>query len=130
MVLLRSKHKTWVGIPPELWPEDWRRRGFKRPMCVLERALYGHPESGGHWEKHLTKAVLECGGVAVENHPSSFWFPVERMLLTVYVDDLLLSGPTENHNKVWKRLRHGQTPIHMEDPEPLDSFLGRTHTKL
>ncbi len=100
---------------------------MKRPVCVLQKSLYGHPEAGGHWEKHLTAAVKACGGEAVHNHPSSFWFPKERLLLSVYVDDPLLSGPEENHQILWDRLRHGPMPIDMEDPEPLDRFLGRSH---
>ena len=39
---------------------------------------------------------------AVPAHPSSFWFPKERLLLTVYVDDLLLRGPAENHEPFGK----------------------------
>ena len=93
----------------------------------MVRSLYGHPESGGHWEAHFTDAVVSCGGQPVEGHPSTFWFPDERMLLTVYVDDLLLSGPEENHDRIWDRLRHGEKPIELEDPEPLNRFLGRTH---
>ena len=49
------------------------------------------------------------------------------VVVDVYVDDLLLSGPTDNHDAIWQRLRRGKTPIHMEEPEPLDRFLGRTH---
>ena len=52
------------------------------------------------------------------------------MLLTVYVDDLLLSGPEENHDKIWQRLQTGENPIKLDPPEPLDRFLGRTHVAL
>ena len=128
--LLRSKKKTWVSIPRSLWPPHWHKLGYKKPMCLLQKALYGHPESGGHWEHHLTEAVIACGGEAVPAHPSSFWFPAERLLLTVYVDDLLLSGPTENHEKLWKKLRFGPHPINLDDSEPLHRFLGRTHTNI
>ena len=93
-------------------------------MCKLVKALYGHPESGGHWEDHLTKAIEKIGGKASTTHPSSSWFPEDRMLLTVYVDDLLLSGPRENHHKVWARIGKA---INIEEPEKLDRFLGRTH---
>ena len=96
-------------------------------MCLLERALYGHPESGGHWERHLSAAVHPLGGEAVKEHPSSFWFEESRLLLTVYVDDLLLSGPEEAHTPFWTKLRQS---IDIENPEPLDRFLGRTHTPL
>ena len=94
-------------------------------MCRLYKSLYGHPESGAHWEAHLTERLRKAGGEPINNQPSSFWFPKERMFLTVYVDDLLLSGPTENHPKIWEQIR--ATGIEIDDPEPLDRFLGRHH---
>jgi len=72
--LLKAKHKTWVRVPKELWPPSWHKRGYKKPYCLLERALYGHPESGGRWERHFTDAVKKIGGVSVSGHPSCFWF--------------------------------------------------------
>jgi hypothetical protein len=121
---LNSKHPNWVRIPKELWPEDWHRKGFIKPMCRLVKALYGHPESGGHWEQHLTKAVVGMGGIPVQEHPSSFRFPKLGLLLSVYVDDLLLSGPEGNHEDFWRELRK---TIRLGEPEPLDRFLGRNH---
>ena len=100
---------------------------MKRPVCLLQKSLYGHPESGGHWEQHFEAAVKACGGVAVENHPSTFWFSELKLLLTVYVDDLLLSGPEANHAKLWGQLRQ---KVDIEDPEPLDRFLGRSHVQV
>jgi len=121
---LKSKHPTWVAIPRELWPPSWHARGYRRPMCRLRKALYGHPESGGHWEAHLNAAIIAIGGRPVADHPSSYWFPQQRLLLTVYVDDLLLSGPSDRHDEVWRLLG---AKIDIEDPEPLDRFLGRSH---
>ena len=120
---LKSLHPTWVLIPKEIWPKEWHGK-FVRPMCRLKKSLYGHPESGGHWERHLTEAVLKVGGKPVQNHPSSFWFPESQLLLSVYVDDLLLSGPKENHEGFWTELRKS---IRLGDPESLDRFLGRNH---
>jgi len=123
---LRSKSKTWVRIPKELWRPEWHGK-FTQPMCLLEKALYGHPESGAHWEEHLTKAIKALGGEPVEGHPSSFFVKKTKLLLTVYVDDLLLSGPASEHAGFWKSL---SAEILVEDPEPLSRFLGRTHEKL
>lgn len=50
------------------------------------------------------------------------------MLLTVYVDDLLLSGPESGHAAVWQGLRDQK--IDLDPPEQLDRFLGRTHTRM
>ena len=129
--LLKSKHDTYVAIPFELWPQDgsWQKLGFERkganrPYCKLRKALYGHPESGAHWEKHLADAIKAIGGKSIPGHPSAFWFAAERQLLVVYVDDLLMSGPTGTQLGVWTRLRD---QVSTEDPEPLDRFLGRAH---
>ena len=127
--VLKGVYPTWVQVPKELWPADWKDK-YTRPMCQLHKALYGHPESGGHWERHLNAKVKACGGEPIEEHPSSFWFGDLKMLMTVYVDDLLLSGPEENHDKIWQRLQTGENPIKLDPPEPLDRFLGRTHVAL
>ena len=52
--------ETWVSLPDELVPEDHERRS-KNPVYQLKSALYGHPDAGGDWERHCTKAVKECG---------------------------------------------------------------------
>ena len=44
--MLKSKHRTLVRIPKVLWPAEWHTRGLKDLVCLLERALYGHPEAG------------------------------------------------------------------------------------
>ena len=93
-------------------------------MCRLEKALYGHPEEGGHWERLLHKSVTEVGAVPIPGHKSSYWFAKHRQLLTVYVDDLLLSGPVETQHEVWNLIR---SKVETEEPEPLDRYLGRTH---
>ena len=75
------------------------------------------------------KALNKLGGEVVQNHPSSFYFPVTRMLLTVYVDDLLLSGPVAGHASFWNALREiGK--IKIDEPEVLDRFLGRKHDRI
>ena len=122
--LLKSKFRTFVQIPKVLWPKHWHGK-YTRPMCLLKKALYGHPESGAHWEKHLAEAITSIGGEAVDDHPSCFWFPKTRMFMSVYVDDLLLSGPEKHHDALWKQLKGAG--IKIEDPEPVDRFLGRTH---
>jgi len=121
--LLKSKYPTWVQLPKELWPAHWHGR-FRNPVVLLIRSLYGHPESGAHWEQHLREIVQAFGGEELKEHPSSFYFKDTQMLLTIYVDDLILSGPAQNHDKIWSQLKQ---KVELEDVTELDRFLGRHH---
>ena len=53
--------ETWVEIPEEGWPEEWKRNGppCKRPCARLIQALYGHPDSGTFWENMHTTNCLK-----------------------------------------------------------------------
>ena len=55
---------------------------------------------------------------------STYYIKESRLLLTLYVDDIVLSGPEENHQDFWKML---QKHTEIEDPTPVDRVLGRRH---
>ena len=54
---------TWVRLPREQWPESWK--DMRDPVCPLVLALYGHPDSGGHWEAHCESKLTEAGYVPI-----------------------------------------------------------------
>eukprot|EP00959_Pyramimonas_sp_CCMP1952_P156219 3267165-Pyramimonas_sp.AAC.1 len=40
-----------MDFPPrEEWPSVWK--SMRNPACLLILSLHGHPDSGGHWERH------------------------------------------------------------------------------
>ena len=43
--------ETWVRLPEDQWPKEWVEQGLRNPVCKLECALYGHPDSGTFWEQ-------------------------------------------------------------------------------
>ena len=49
-------------------------------------------------------------------------------MLSVYVDDLMLSGPEAAHEDFWRQL--SSAGIKLDEAEPLDRFLGRSHLVL
>lgn len=49
------------------------------------------------------------------------------MLPSTYVDDLTLSGPTEEHDKFWSKLT---ARVDVEPPEPVYRILGRNHVRM
>ena len=36
--------ETWVRLPRDKQPASWAK--FRDPVCLLKRALYGHPDAG------------------------------------------------------------------------------------
>jgi hypothetical protein len=56
---LRSDIPTWVELPRNRQPAAWSN--MRRPVCRLRLALYGHPDSGGHWERHCEAHLKSVG---------------------------------------------------------------------
>ena len=80
---LKSNLQTWIELPPEMRP-TW---------C--------HPKAGGLWEQHLKVVLRQLGGEEMQECPGNFWFPKQRLMLSTCVDDLMLSGPQEEHQALW-----------------------------
>ena len=121
--LLKSKYRTWIELPPELRP-DWWRNKFVRPVVLLVKALYGHPDAGGLWEQHLKSILKTIKGTEVPEYPGNYYFPDSKLLLSTYVDDLTLAGPADQHAAFWERLT---AAVDVEPPEPIYRILGRNH---
>jgi hypothetical protein len=95
-----------------------------RPVCPLHLALYGHPDSGGHWEAHCEAHLASVGFVRIPDWHSTFWHPEHKLFLVVYVDDFKLAGPQEKLKVGWDLISKG---IQLEKPEPLGLYLGCKH---
>ena len=119
---LQTKVPTWVELPAELTPPEFK--GVKRPCVRLQKSLYGHPESGYHWDYRFKQIMKVLGGKHVDNQQSTYWFEESGLLLSLYVDDIVLSGPSNKHAGFWSLL---QTHLEIEEPSPVDRVLGRKH---
>jgi hypothetical protein len=42
---------TGARLPKELQPTSFDK--FRDPAVIVRKAMYGHPEAQGHWERHL-----------------------------------------------------------------------------
>ena len=77
--VLKSEHPTWVELPKELWPASWKDK-FNRPVVRLMKSLYGHPESGAHWQNHFESILKnEMKAQPLEGHQSSYFFPDSKL---------------------------------------------------
>ena len=120
-------YPTWVRLPKERWPQWWIDAGYVDPVCPLLLALYGHPDSGGYWEKHC-EAHLKKVGFAPFTDDSSwrscFFHPRLQTFLVVYVDDFKMSGPKEKLKEAWSLIKKG---LRLDTPVPLGKYLGCHH---
>ena len=119
--LLKTKVPTWVLLPPELVPKEYSH--IKDPVAPLDKALYGHPESGFHWDARFREVMQIMGGSPDQDNQSNWTFG-NGLLLTLYVDDVLLSGPSHLHAEFWKTL---SGHLEIEPPTEVDRCLGRKH---
>ena len=123
--LLSSSQPTYVLLPPELVPEHAKH--IHQPCAPLIKSLYGHPLASASWQNHVSKVLAdELDGFEFEQLPSCFYFLKLQLALSVYVDDLTLSGLSANHSKFWDVL---QKKVQLEDPAPLSKVLGRGHVQ-
>eukprot|EP00975_Prorocentrum_lima_P020296 4270803-Prorocentrum_lima.AAC.1 len=65
---------TWVMLPADRWPSWWRTK-YKKPVCPLRLALYGHPDSGGYWERHCETHLKSQGFKPIPDWRSCFVHP-------------------------------------------------------
>ena len=119
---------TWVHIPPEFQPPEWKVKfpHIKDPVCRLQKALYGHPDSGTFWEKKCDRHIQKVGFKPVGSEwPSCYYHPTLKTFLVVYVDDFKMAGPLDSLPHAWKLLRQG---LSIEKEARIDasgsSFLG------
>ena len=121
---LKTSVPTWVVLPPELWLPQWKGK-FRRVAVKLRKALYGHPDAPAFWQVHLEGILTpKLQATVVEGFPSVFWIPSLRVLVTIYVDDILAAGRPETLKEFWAQLsKH----IEIEAPSDVDRFLGRYH---
>jgi hypothetical protein len=107
------------------WPKSWHGK-FEKTVVPLLRALYGHPESGGWWERHAEKGIFAAGFKAVPEWKSTYFHKRLKLLLTVYVDDFKMAGPKSNVKEGWK-LPQGIGKIELDKPTPFGKYLGCNH---
>ena len=90
-----------MGVPIELVPEKYR--GIKRPCVRLWKSLYGHPEAGYHWDQRFKEMMREIGSIhCADTFQSTYFIKESGLLLTLYVDDMVLSGPENQHKSFWE----------------------------
>ena len=91
--------------------ESWHGK-YRQLTVRLQKALYGHPLASACWEMRLRQVLVgDLGLKPVDGHPSVFRSEKTGLLVVVYVDDVLLSGPQQFHDRFWSSLRKYIPPL-------------------
>ena len=101
---LNTKVPTWVELPNELVPPEFQ--GIKRPCARLWKSLNGHPEAGYRWDQRFKEMMREIGSVhCSDTFQSTYLMKDNGLVLTLYVDDMVLSGPINQHKPFWDKVK-------------------------
>ena len=82
--------------------------------------MYGHPSSGLIWAEYCASKLLGVGFTPVAGWPSTF-VNKAGVLLTLYVDDFLFAGKSEDVHIAAKAV---SSVLDMGKTEALEKFLG------
>ena len=101
---------------------------MKDPVVRLKLALYGHPDSGGIWERHCETELKKVGfePVLADIWKSVFYNADLELLMVIYVDDFKLAGPTKNIQKGWESIA---SVIDMDPAEVIGHYFGCQHVE-
>lgn len=85
-------------------PEGFEVRGSEKKVYKLNKALYGLRQAPRAWNHKLNQILLELGFRKCSKEPSVYRKNVDNQLLivAVYVDDLYVTGSSENVIEVFK----------------------------
>ena len=115
---------TFVRLPKDWWPPEWHTK-YKRPVCRLRKALYGHPMAGDCWAEKLSGVLKGHGFKTLEAWPGIFYKHVLKngkvipAIMVVYVDDIIMVG-METVPGLLQAIRR---EVKMEDPAPHQQIL-------
>ena len=145
--LLPDDIHFYLHIPHTIMTPEMKQSivSMRNPVFRLRRPLYGWSRSGNIWEKHLAETLMsldqqtECNMLQtlnkvskdgswtpIESWPNTFWKRNQKgqvIMLTVYVDDFVMSGP--DHQKEWESIRK---VVITSEPTIVDRVLGVHYT--
>ncbi|KAJ6437605.1 reverse transcriptase family protein [Purpureocillium lavendulum] len=119
---LRKDQPVYVQLP-----QGYVDLGFLKPgetstmIAELEKALYGLRESPLLWYNELSQALEEAG--IDRTHEEPCVFTNGKILVLVYVDDILILGPQQEKKAMDDLVRHLQSKYDLRE-ESFQWYLG------
>ena len=96
-------------------------------VCKLRKALYGLKQAPRVWHDHFSTFMRELGLVPLHADLCVFIHPQTNTIIALYVDDILLVGPSKDHIAQVKKALDQK--FKMTDLGPIHYYLGMTVTR-
>jgi hypothetical protein len=113
---------TFLRLPRRFLPKA--AMNMRDPVVPLLRAMYGHPRSGGDWDVHFAGLLRNKGWKESDGFKSLWVSPCGTVALAIYVDDMLVAGPTTTANKYMDEIKQ---LVRLSRVHELSRFLGTTY---
>ena len=91
-------------------------------MCVFGHAYAAIQKAAFSGTKD--SRMQKLGGIPLPSFPSNYWLPGCGLMLSLYVDDILVSGPSKRHKPFWEAMR---MDLEINPPADVSRVLGRGH---
>jgi len=86
-------------------PDEYCRKGGQQKVWLLKKSLYGMRASPKAWQEHVTGLLQGFGYLQGRHDRSVFAHPGTRMLIVLHGDDMTLSGPGAEVDRLVASLR-------------------------
>ena len=100
VAFLHAKELERVIVNP---PAEWKRRypGF---MWLLKKCLYGRRAGPKRWYQTFRETLINLGLEASLVQPSLIRHPTSGVVMEAHVDDIEITGPDKEVDKILQRL--------------------------
>ena len=102
-------------------PEGFSSRKYPRKVLRLNKSLYGLKQAPRIWYLLLCSVIQNLGFIPLESDTSIYVAIDRRILIAVYVDDILIFGQKSECDEVFNQLK---VHFKMEDLDYPKTFLG------
>ena len=75
-------------------PQGFKDSAFPNHVCQLQKSLYGLKQAPREWFHKLTGQLLRLGFTGSKTDTSLFFLHIELIDFLIYVDDILILGPS------------------------------------
>jgi len=116
------EEKVYMHLPEGLHTDITKSTSGTQVVCELKKSIYGLKQSPRTWYGRINRFFIDHGFQRSEQDHNVYIHKIFKLILLLYVDDLVLTSPSLQDIAWIQSLLHQE--FEMTDLGPLTSFLG------